>query len=91
MNPAFDGRALWLYGSHGEGRFEQLENGTWIEVNATGTFRYHEIGRTPEYVELYDQDRDVWVRLTDRRLFSRGGSGGRWDVGYPGRWMSPGP
>jgi hypothetical protein len=75
-----------VYGNRGEGDFAQLRNGMWIEVNDTGTFRYHEVGRTRDFVELYDADRNVCVRLYDRRLLSRGGDQDRWSPGYVGHW-----
>ena len=81
--PLQDSRHLWLYGS--DGQFRQLSDGTWVEQNGSGAFGYQELGRTPAYVELYDPDRAVWVRLYDNQLFSRG-EGGAWSPGHVGHW-----
>jgi hypothetical protein len=79
-----DSRRLWLYGS--DGQFRQLGDGTWIEQNGSGSFRYQELGRTPGYVLLYDPDRVIWVRLYDGQLLSHG-EGGQWAPGHVGHWV----
>jgi hypothetical protein len=81
-----DGRVLWVYEtSVGEGEFRQLPNGRWREVNPEAQFFYRELRRTPNYVELYDARRGLYVRLYDGYLLQRNNGGG-WIPGYEGTW-----
>jgi hypothetical protein len=62
------------------------QNGMWVEGNPTGTFRYFELGRTAEFIELQDQDRGIFVRLYDNREAHRGPNDPVWQPGYTGQW-----
>ena len=46
------------------GEFHPLEGGRWVERRFDGPdSHFIETARTPEFVELYDRDRDLLVRL----------------------------
>jgi hypothetical protein len=80
---------LWLY----EGGWSRhTEKDKWIEVNPDiykdregRPINYVEVKRTKEYVELYDADRKIAVRLYDSTEEHRSGEGA-WETGYKGRW-----
>ncbi len=81
-----DGRRLWVYGSQGEGSFRQMDNGSWVESNYSGQYYYRELGRTPRFVDLFDPNRNVFVRIQDEIMFSHGMGAYRWNPGYIGHW-----
>ena len=81
-----DTRRLWVYGNQGEGSFRQLSNGSWVESNYSGQYYYREIGRTPEFVDLFDANRNAFVRITDGIMYSHGLGDGHWNRGYTGQW-----
>jgi hypothetical protein len=70
----------------GEGSWQLQPNGMWVEGNPTGTFRYFELGRNAEFIELQDQDRGIFVRLYNNQEVHRGPSDPVWQPGYSGRW-----
>ncbi len=81
-----DGRRLWVYGSQGEGSFRQLNDGSWVESNYSGQYYYRELGRTQQFVDLFDANRNVFVRIQDGMMFSHGMGTYRWNPGYVGHW-----
>ena len=85
MNPA-DGRRVWVYGNQGEGSFRQLNDGSWVESNYSGQYYYRELGRTPQFVDLFDPNRNVFVRIQDGMMFSHGLGQYNWNPGYSGHW-----
>jgi serine/threonine protein kinase len=62
-------RIMWRYASGG-GHFEHTSGNDWLETGGSGpSCKWKEIGRTAEYVELFDQTRDLTVRLHgDRQM-----------------------
>jgi hypothetical protein len=86
MNPQ-DGRHLWVYGNQGEGSFRQLNDGSWVESNYTGQYYYRELGRTPQFVDLFDANRNAFVRLQDGIMYTHGLGENRWNPGYVGQWQ----
>jgi hypothetical protein len=79
--------SVWVYGSRNEGSFQALGNGQWVEQNPGGTFYYTEIGRGNQFVDLFDQNRRIYVRLQPGQMYSRAESQPNWDAGYSGRWV----
>jgi hypothetical protein len=81
------GRHLWVYEtSVGPGEFRQMPDGSWQETNPMAGFYYQEVGRNPAYVELYDPNRALNVRLYQGYLMQRN-QGGYWFPGYTGYWQ----
>ena len=82
-----DQRNLWLY----EGGWYQKKDGKeWIELNfntyAEGkVIRYAEVKRTEAFVELFDKERNIAVRLYDSTEEHKAGND-PWETGYKGRW-----
>ncbi len=86
-----DTRAYWVYEG---GWFAKGKDGSWSELNEL-TYRklgkpskFKEAKRTKEYVELYDAERKVAVRLADEGAEVRVGDGGDWEKLYKGRWKA---
>ena len=82
-----DGRHLWIYGSQGEGSFQQQPDGTWVESNNTGQFYFREIARTPTYIDLFDPSRLASARLTNQIMYHHGPGDPMWHFGYYGQWQ----
>lgn len=55
-----DPRTYW---QHSRGYFVMTADKQWEEKSVTGQYRFVEVGRTPEFVELNDPRRNVRVRL----------------------------
>jgi hypothetical protein len=88
-NPGYGRRHLWVYNEGNawtQGQFQQVGGGQWVETNPEASFRYQEVGRNPGYVELYDPDRGLYVRLYNDHLVQRQAAYGTWLPGYWGRW-----
>lgn len=89
-----DSRHYWAYGS---GWFTANGQGGWEEVNEETRRRgqpwwFRETTRTEEYVELYDQSRQVTVRLTTMAMlvrWDRDGTNARWEEYHKGQWQEP--
>jgi hypothetical protein len=86
---AAERRASWIYFSDAgkEGRIKKVNAFDWIE-NTTdgGQQRFVEVGRTPEYVELFDRTRALWLRLHAANAEMRHGPNARWYGLYDGHW-----
>jgi hypothetical protein len=89
-----DTRTHWVYEG---GWFAKTKDGGWYELNEL-TFRkfgkpvkFKEAKRTKEYVELYDEDRKITVRLYEKssevRLADRDENA--WEKLYTGGWKTP--
>jgi hypothetical protein len=87
LSPQSDTRHLWAYSAGNIiGNFADQGNGRWVESNNTGQFFFRETGRTPDYVELFDDSRSILARLYDTQLFSRGTGETQWQPVYTGGW-----
>ena len=65
---------------------------TWWEVRENGsTETFVEVGRTVEYVEIYDKSRDVGIRLYDTHApLRQPGTMGEFRPFFEGgRWVTP--
>jgi len=73
------------------GSFQEVGNRLWVERNPAVMNRYQESMRTPQYVELYDAERDVTVRLFAKQMYydlasSTKAGPPKWKIGYVGSW-----
>lgn len=95
-NPAFeakppaqtDKRSRWLNHSY-KSEIRHVEGKRWVEVvNATQktSWHYTETGRTPEYIELFLEERKQTMRFSATRMDLN--RGGKWDWVANGRWDS---
>ena len=81
-----DSREVWRYSANRGGSFEHLRGRQWAEFRTIGEpLYYREVARTPEYVELYDEGRELSVRIYPDRLYTNDGSG-EWSAGLDGQW-----
>ena len=78
--------SVWVYGSRNEGTFQATGNGQWVEANPNGAYYYVEVSRGPGFVEMFDQNRGIYVRLYSGQLYSRSASEPNWNAGYSGHW-----
>ncbi|WP_437294763.1 hypothetical protein [Sorangium sp. So ce426] len=79
-------RTLWQ--TERIGFFKQVRGRTWLEEGAGGTTYFNETQRTPEYIELHDPRRNLYMRLYDDHAKYRKGDRGPWRLfQYRGRWV----
>ena|SRR5437588_146318 len=85
----FDPRQLFVYDLPGR-TLRQTAPGRWTEfINGRPARRFDELGRTPEYVELYTEAPvPTWVRIHPRQVFWRVPSDPVWRAGQTGSWAS---
>ena len=72
---------------HTKGSFEFQPNGTWTEFeNGKPVWKFIEMTRTPQYIEVLDRSRNVRLRLTSPmvQLISKTG----WSTLYTGEWTA---
>jgi hypothetical protein len=82
-----DYRHAFVYSANGGGAFEDLGGGMWVENTRNGQFRFREVRRTPEFIEMVDPDRGDRVRLYDTTSFHiTSGTSGEWWPLYNGHW-----
>jgi hypothetical protein len=79
-------RLTW---GHSGGYFVDQGGGTWIEKNRLGvpSYRFSEVERNDDYVELYDSSRGYTVRLYDTAMYIRGANFPDFTKYYSGRWL----
>jgi hypothetical protein len=77
---------MWVYGTYGQGRYQSMGDGSWVENNPSGSHTYQEMRRTPQFVELFDAGRDVTVRLFPDRMYYISSTNPVWQLGYVGGW-----
>jgi hypothetical protein len=80
--PALAASKGFLYGN---GAFKPDQGSTWVERNWTGQYHFREVARTAQYVELYDQSRQVTVRLYAGESYYKTPQT-NWVRLYHGRW-----
>lgn len=78
-----DTRHTWTYAG---GSFTDQGNGQWVEQNQSVTVTFSEVRRTPEFVEVYDASRDLYVRFFANAYYQRVGISGQWQVVTQGGW-----
>jgi hypothetical protein len=89
-----ESRKMWAYEG---GWFAQDKGEMWYEMNEEihrkgKPLLFREVKRTNEYIELYDADRKIGVRLYEDRLEFRPDADGKdaeWKLLYKGRWKKP--
>lgn len=90
--PTDPARARWSFPRSPEGAsgsIAQQDVSTWMETRSDNqTMRFRETTRTDEYVELYDSQRQLFVRLlADHMEWRRDGQ--EWSRGQDGAWDVP--
>jgi hypothetical protein len=73
------------YWRHSRGHFKNTSGAKWVEKIGDNTYRYVEQDRVKDYVELYDDGRDVTVRLFENRCMVKVGRK-PWEKYYNGSW-----
>jgi hypothetical protein len=63
-------RIVWQYQG---GFFKADGSNCWTESNASGTYHFQEVRRTPDFVDLFDASRGFTVRLYDNAMYLQGG------------------
>ena len=78
-------RLVWSYQG---GAFKYEENGNWVEENGDGKFKFKEVTRTEDYIEMRDASRDCTVRLYNTAMWMKGNYGRYPDFTkyYNGKW-----
>jgi hypothetical protein len=90
-----DDRRFWRFNPGvGGGYFRLLPSGQWEEIAGTdkpGALQgvWEELGRTPEYVELYDRQRDYKTRLGAGKAWLAYGRDGAYGPSPHGDWERP--
>jgi len=79
-----DDRTYWRLN---DGAFEWLGGRKWRQVRDRGApIPLRETDRTRKYVELYDESRQIYLRLYDDQAYQRGPDDEEWGAGAKGRW-----
>ena len=74
--PTFAGdRITWEYQG---GYIDNVNGQAWVERSVNATFSFTETYRNVDFVEMYDQSRDLYVRLYNNALFFRQSSNPNW-------------
>jgi hypothetical protein len=82
-----DTRHVWAYSGYGGGNFHRTQGTQWVQEGYGGPFNYVETARTPDYVELYDQQRGVYVRLFNDQFMHRPNGQADFSPILPGGWQ----
>ena len=81
-----DRRRSWRYEKNGGGTYTHIRGRKWMEYRNSGEpIPFREVARTPDYVELYDEGRDLFARLYEDRCYVRY-EGRDWTYWYDGNW-----
>lgn len=80
-------REKWVFA---DGFFVKLKGAKWAERNngepEKNAFKFVEVARTPEYVEIYDKSRDTSIRLRKTHSTIKQGADGKFNKLYDGMW-----
>ena len=81
-----DGRHVFRYDKNGGGTYQQIRGRKWMEYrNNNEPIPFREVARTRDYVELYDEGRNLGIRLYEDKCYARPEDRG-WVYWYDGRW-----
>jgi hypothetical protein len=84
--PQQDPRQAWSYIADTGGTFQHTSGNQWVQYrNGQSPLNYVEVGRTPEYVEIYDPIRNLHVRLYPTQLWQTNPDGS-WLHAFDGQW-----
>jgi hypothetical protein len=78
-------RIVWEYEG---GYIENTQGQTWIERSPNANFAFRETDRNNDFVELFDNSRNLFVRLYNDKLFFRRATDPDWSFNKPGRWRN---
>jgi len=92
--PTDPARARWSFPTSPEGAsgsISQQDASNWVETRSDNrSMRFTEVARTDEHVELFDEQRQLYVRLlADHMEWRRDGQ--EWFRGQDGSWDAPSP
>lgn len=81
-------RDRWVYAEDGGGGFQRQPDGGWVQTarNIPGASVYSETARTDDYVELYERDLRLLVRLFPDHFEYRREGEASFAPMYRGRW-----
>jgi hypothetical protein len=87
--PRRDSRREFVYGDRGQWYYRYLGGNRWDANGADPPYRYRfrELDRTPDYIELYDPDRQASVRIYDDHFDAHGPGEYTWNPGPRGKWV----
>ena len=74
------------YWRHSTGHFTNTKENKWTEKAPDGTHHFVETKRNKHYVELYDESRDITVRLFKTYSDAKSGNG-EFERLYEGQWV----
>ena len=81
-------RKQWAYRT---GVFKQVDAGNWTELcNNDTSYSFREVERKSDYVELYEQERQLTLRIYGRsfsKMFYKTPDMRKWALLYDGRWV----
>jgi hypothetical protein len=81
-----DPRQAWSYIADTGGTFQHTYGNQWVQYrNGQTPINFVEVGRTPEYVEIYDANRNLGVRLYPTQLWQTTPQG-TWMHAFDGQW-----
>jgi len=81
-----DPRQAWSYSADTGGTFQHAYGNQWLQYrNGQSPINFVEVGRTPDYVELLDQARNLGVRLYPTQLWQTTPQG-TWQPMFAGQW-----
>ncbi len=78
-------RTLWVYEG---GSFENTSGTTWIETTKDVKITFGEVTRNNDFIEMYDKNRELSVRLYDTRMYWRTPKDKQWNFLRRGRWKN---
>ncbi len=88
-------RTRWVFPTNPEGvsgEILKLDDTNWEETRDDAiNYRFVEVARTPEYVELFDESRDLSVQLHADHIRWRRAGQNDWIRGQTGQWTTPAP
>lgn len=90
---AGDDRTFWKTKHDKEGdQLLMVKPGEWIQTAPrAGPWYFKELARTPEYIELHDEDRKIGIRLkaasADVHYYFKPGKTADYEIWHQGRWF----
>jgi len=81
-----DPRQAWSYAGDTGGTFQHTSGNQWVQYrNSQSPINFVEVARTPQYVEIYDANRNLNVRLYPNQLWQTNPDGS-WIHAFDGQW-----
>jgi hypothetical protein len=81
-----DPRQAWSYVADTGGTFQHTYGNQWVQYrNGQSPISFVEVARTPQYVEIFDANRNLHVRLYPTQLWQTNPDGS-WLHAFDGQW-----